>query len=125
MESVFEKSLQGWDGWIEVVGLWESVPEEMLNFKSLKPHSGSVNMDLNVNREEDLETWLEMASRSKEEMSGSGRSHPGFPQRPCQDPSCPLKNLETRIISLVTHAPRRHPVLMEEQTERNKSSVSS
>lgn len=100
----FERSLQGWGGWrIGVARLWGLVPEEMLNFKSLEPHSGSQNMDLNVNRGEELETWLEVAPRSKEEMSGSGRRHPGFPQRPCQDPSCPLKSLRSRPTSL--HVP--------------------
>lgn len=79
------------------------VPEEMLNFKNLEPHSSSENMDLNVNREEELETWLEVAHQNKEEMSGRGRSHLGFPQRPYQDPSCPLKNPRSRPISL--HVP--------------------
>lgn len=96
-----DNPLQGW------------VLEEMLNFKSVEPQSGSGNMDLNVNKEEHLETWLEVDPRSKEEREWEMEraiqdSHRDYAKilaahgRPCNQGPHPC-------MFLVTHAPKRPP----------------
>lgn len=104
-------------------------PREVLNFKSVEPHSGSGNMALNVNREEYLETWLKEAPRSKEEreweveraIRDSHRDHAKIPAthgKACdQGPHC--------CMFLVIRAPRRPLTSMEEQTEMNKGEEAS